>query len=418
MASRQGMQELVSEELRLLDKLSHDLDTYWQTKNGESTAIRNWRLRYRTWRRRTEASLASKSEDGWATAEKARKAFNAGLRDTWQRHYYLGDDDLQEQEAILVEYSPRYADEIKQARKTFNSETAKWDDDQLAQMDTHEKKREKVAKDAEDEIVGLAEGYHIATVENDDKKKKLHLYINTDEVESYATMAVDRASEYGAYGEVQAYACTKTATVLAKKYLERDMYAQAVDAVVEGTKAMLKDFEKVFKKDTWEPKSYEPKLYFLEPYKAPAEGPDLRLLDEMEKYARGPYDAARGHLSDINDLVQKIGFGCPYIDIPADSAQESAQTAVSKDIEALKDVMDRFGQQDHGHKRTALIEPLRESLDALLGSYSKRTQKRHIEHFRAYASALSTWVRLAWTQFGGTPQNAKEAKYKKMASGK
>lgn len=418
MASRQGMQELVSEELRLLDKLSHDLDAFWQTKNAESTAIRNWRLRYGTWRRRTEAALTSKSEDGWATAEKARKAFNAGLRDTWQRHYYLGDDDLQEQEAILVEYSPRYADEIKQARKTFNSETAKWDDDQLTQMDTHEKKREKVAKDAEDEIVGLAEGFRIATVENDDKKKKLHLYINADEVEQYAEMAVDRAREYGAYGEVQAYACTKTATVLAQKYLERDMRTQAVDAVVEGTKAMLKDFEKVFKKDTWEPKSYEPRLYFLEPHRVPAEGPDIRLLDEMEKYARGPYDAARGHLDEINVLVQKIGYECPYIDIPADKAQESAQTAVSSDIQALKDVMDRFGQQDHGGKRVALIEPLRESLDGLLGSYSKRTQKRHIEHFRAYASALSTWVRLAWVQFGGTPKGEKEAKYKKMASGK
>ena len=385
MASRQGMQDLVSEELRLLDKLSHDLDTYWKTKNSESTAIRNWRLRYNTWRRRTEAALTSKSEDGWATAEKARKAFNVGLRDIWQRHYYLGDDDLQKEEAILVEYSSHYVDEIKQARKTFNSETAKWDDDQLTQMDTHEKKREKVAKDAEDEIVGLA---------------------------------VDRAREYGAYGEVQAYACTKTATVLAQKYLERDMRAQAVDAVVEGTNTMLRDFEKVFKKDTWEPESYKPRLYFLEPYKAPAEGPDLRLLDEMEKYARGPYDAARGHLDDINGLVQRIGYDCPYIDIPADKAQESAQTAVSSDIQALKDVMDRFGQQDHGRKRTALIEPLRESLDALLGSYSKRTQKRHIESFRAYASALSTWVRLAWVQFGGTPQNAKEAKYRKMASGK
>ena len=418
MASRQGMQDIVSEELRLLDKLSHDLDTYWKTKNSESTAIRNWRLRYNTWRRRTEAALTSKSEDGWATAEKARKAFNVGLRDIWQRHYYLGDDDLQKEEAILVEYSSHYVDEIKQARKTFNSETAKWDDDQLTQMDTHEKKREKVAKDAEDEIVGLAEGYRIATVENSDKKKKLQLRVNADEVKNYAEMAVDRAREYGAYGEVQAYACTKTATVLAQKYLERDMRAQAVDAVVEGTNTMLRDFEKVFKKDTWEPESYKPRLYFLEPYKAPAEGPDLRLLDEMEKYARGPYDAARGHLDDINGLVQRIGYDCPYIDIPADKAQESAQTAVSSDIQALKDVMDRFGQQDHGRKRTALIEPLRESLDALLGSYSKRTQKRHIESFRAYASALSTWVRLAWVQFGGTPQNAKEAKYRKMASGK
>lgn len=416
MASRQGMQDLVSEELRLLDELSHDLDAYWQTKNSESTAIRNWRLRYNTWRRRTETALVSKAEDGWATAEKARKAFNAGLRDTWQRHYYLGDDDLQEQEAILMEYSPRYADAIKQARETFNNETAKWDDDMTAQDMAHEEKRDKVAKDAEDEIVGLAEGFHIATVENGGKKLKLH--VNEPEVEQYAEMAVDRAREYGVYGEVQAYACTKTATTLAQKYLERDMRAQAVDAVVEGTKDLLKQFEKTFKKDLWEPKSYEPKLYFLEPYRAPAEGPDLRLLDEMEKYARGPYDAARGHLDEINALVQKIGYECPYIDIPTDKAQESAQTAVSSDIQALKAVMDRFGQQDHGRKRTALIEPLRESLDGLLGSYSKRTQKRHIELYRAYASALSTWIRLAWAQFGGTPQNAKEAKYRKMASGK
>lgn len=416
MASRQGMQDLVSEELRLLDKLSHDLDTYWKTKNSESTAIRNWRLRYNTWRRRTETALVSKAEDGWATAEKARKAFNNGLRATWQRKEALSDSDLQEYEAILTAYDARYEDDIQKAREVFDSELDKWDDDDFAQTKAHEEKRDKVAKDAEDEIARLAEGYRIATVENGGEKLKLH--VNDDEVESYATMAVDRAREYGAYGEVEAHACMKTATVLAKKYLERGMYLQAVDAVAEGTKDLLKDFEKTFKKDFWEPEPYKPRLYFLEPYKAPAEGPDIRLLDEMVKYARGPYDAARGHLDEINALVQRIGFGCPYIDIPADSAQESAQTAVSKDIQALKTVMDNFGQQDHGGKRVALIEPLRESLDGLLGSYSKRTQKRHIESFRAYASALEVWVKLAWVQFGGTPKGEKEAKYRKMASGK
>lgn len=416
MASRQGMQELVEEELRLLDRLSHDLDTYWKTKNSESTAIRNWRLRYNTWRRRTETALVSKAEDGWATAEKARKAFNNGLRATWQRKEALSDSDLQEYEAILTAYDARYEDDIQKAREVFDSELDKWDDDDFAQTKAHEEKRDKVAKDAEDEIARLAEGYRIATVENGGEKLKLH--VNDDEVESYATMAVDRAREYGAYGEVEAHACMKTATVLAKKYLERGMYLQAVDAVTEGTKDLLKEIEKTFKKDVWEPKPYEPKLYFLEPHKAPAEGPDIRLLDEMERYARGPYDAARGHLSDINDLVQEIGFGCPYIDIPADEAQESAQAAVLGDIQALKGVMDTFGKQDHGGKRTALIEPLRESLDGLLGSYSKRTQKRHIESFRAYASALEVWVKLAWVQFGGTPKGEKEAKYKRMASGK
>lgn len=416
MASRQGMQELVEEELRLLDRLSHDLDAFWQTKNSESTAIRNWRLRYNTWRRRTETALVSKAEDGWATAEKARKAFNAGLRDTWQRKEALSDSDLQEHEAILTAYDARYEDDIQKAREVFDSELDKWDDDDFAQTKAHDEKRDEAAKNVEEEIARLAEGFRIATVENTGEKLKLH--VNDDEVEQYATMAIDRAREYGEYGEVQADACTKPATVLAKKCLEHGMYLQAVEAVAEGTKDLLKGIESTFKKDLWEPKPYEPHLYFLEPYRAPVQGPDLRLLDEMEKYARGPYDAARGHLSDINSLVQKIGFGCPYIDIPTDTAQENAQTAVSSDIESLKAVMDTFGKQDHGGKRTALIEPLRESLDGLLGSYSKRTQKRHIESFRAYASALEVWVKLAWVQFGGTPKGEKEAKYRKMASGK
>ena len=298
----------------------------------------------------------------------------------------------------------------------YDQELTAFEDSDWAQVKAHEKKRDEAAKRVEDEIARLAEGFRIAHVENGGKKLKL--YINSDEVEQYATMAVDRAREYGEYGEVTADACTKPATDLAQKYLERDMYLQAVDAVAEGTKVLLKEIESTFKKDLWEPKPYEPKLYFLEPYKAPAQGPDLRLLDEMERYARGPYDAARGHLDDINALVQKIGYECPYIDIPADEARESAQTAVSSDIQALKAVMDNFGQQDHGRKRVALIEPLRESLDGLLGSYSKRTQKRHIESFRAYASALEVWVKLAWVQFGGTPKGEKEAKYKKMASGK
>ena len=373
MASRQGMQELVSEELRLLDRLSHDLDAYWQTKNAESTAIRNWRLRYNTWRR-TETTLVSKAEDGWQMAEKARKAFNAGLRDTWQREEALGVDDLQEETAILTAYDKRYIGDIKHAKEVYERELTAFEDDDWAQVKAHEKKRDEAAKNVEAEIVRLAEGFRIATVENGGKK--LHLRINADEVEQYATMAVDRAREYGEYGKVEADACIKPATDLAQKYFEHGMYLQAVEALAEGTKDLLKEIEKTFKKDFWEPKPYEPRLYFLEPYKAPAEGPDLRLLDEMEKYARGPYDAARGHLSGINALVQKIGYECPYIDIPTDEAQESAQTAVSSDIESLKTVMDTFGQQDHGHKRTALIEPLRESLDGLLGSYSKRTQKR------------------------------------------
>lgn len=418
--TREGMADLVSTEIASLRKLSRDLEAYWKTKTAESSAIRDWRLRYRTWLRHTEANGQTKSEDDWLAAERARRDFNAFLRASWNKKLYIGDDDLASY-ASLIDYDPRYTDGIANAKAVFNRELEKWDDGYWEQLEAHERKREEDAQKLEDGVAEVAEGYRIAQAESREVKEDTYdilFYPVDNEIQRYAEMAADRASEYGEYGVVRADACTSDAKILAKKYLERGLREQAVSTLVDGIKAFIKEVEKTLGKDQWSPREYEPHLAFLEPHKAPAKGPDARLLDEMEKYTQGPYDAARGHLDDINALVQKVGYGCPAIEVPAKEAQENAEAAVLKDIEDIKAVMDAFGPQDHGHKREALIEPLRASLDGVLGTSSKRTQKRHIELFRAYASALEVWVRTAWVQFGGTPKGAKEAKYRQMASGK
>lgn len=418
--TREGMADLVSTEIASLRKLSRDLEAYWKTKTAESSAIRDWRLRYRTWLRHTETNGQTKSEDDWLAAERMRRDFNAFLRARWHKKLYIGDDDLASY-ASLIDYDPRYTDGIADAKAVFNRELEKWDDGYWEQLEAHERKREEDAQKLEDGVAEVAEGYRIAQAESREVKEDTYdilFYPVDNEIQRYAEMAVDRASEYGEYGVVRADACTSDAKILTKKYLERGLREQAVSALVDGIRAFIKMAEKNFGKDHWSPKTYEPHLAFLEPHKAPAKGPDARLLDEMEKYTQGPYDAARGHLDDINSLVARVGYGCPTIEVPAKEAQESAEAAVLKDIEDIKAVMDAFGPQDHGGKRESLIEPLRESLDGVLGTSSKRTQKRHIELFRAYASALEVWVRTAWVQFGGTPKGAKEAKYRQMANGK
>lgn len=419
--TREGMADLVSTEIASLRKLSRDLEAYWKTKTAESSAIRDWRLRYRTWLRHTEANGQTKSEDNWLAAERARRDFNSFLRASWNKKFYIEDNDLAPYASSLIAYDPRYTDGIAHARAVFNRELGKWDDGYWEQLEAHEHKREEDAQKLEDGVAEVAEGYRIAQAESKETREDnfdIFFYPVDNNVQQYAEMAIDRASEYGEYGVVRADACTSDAKILAKQYLERGLREQAVSALADGIKGFIKEVEKTLGKDNWSPHEYEPHLAFLEPHKAPAKGPDAHLLDEMEKYTQGPYDAARGHLDDINSLVARVGYGCPAIEVPAKEAQESAEAAVLKDIEDIKAVMDAFGPQDHGHKREALIEPLRASLDGVLGVSSKRAQRRHIEQFRAYASALEVWVRTAWTQFGGTPKGAKEAKYKQMASGK
>lgn len=419
--NREGMADLVSTEIASLRKLSRDLEVYWKTKTAESSAIRDWRLRYRTWLRHTETNGQTKSEDSWLAAERARRDFNAFLRASWNKKLYIEDDDLAPYASSLIAYDPRYTDGIAHAKEVFNNELGKWDDSYWEQLRDHKRKREEDAQKLEDGVAEVAEGYRIAQAESRETRDEnfdIFFFPVDNEIQHYAEMAIDRANEYGEYGEVRADACTSDAKILARQYLDRDLQEPAVSALVDGIKAFIKEVEKALGKDQWSPKNHTPHLAFLEPHKAPAKGPDAHLLDEMEKYTQGPYDAARGHLDDINSLVARVGYGCPPIEVPNSEAQESAEAAVLKDIEDIKAVMDSFGPQDHGGKRESLIEPLRESLDGVLGTSSKRTQKRHIELFRAYASALEVWVRTAWVQFGGTPKGAKEAKYRQMANGK
>lgn len=423
--NRKEMADLVSTELAQLDKLSRDLESYWQTKTAESSAIRNWRLRYRTWLRRTESAVGkAKSEDEWLAAERARRGFNARMRNSFRRL----DGEIKESsdlEARMIAYDPSYADDIKQAKEVYDSEVDKAVNAFYQDLFTHRAKKKAEARDLADDINQLAR-HKVVVVETGEKPEDTEMEVQMLDrgISTYAAELRQKYAQYAQYSQLESPICTPEHIQAARSFMARSE-AWAVEAAEAEIGEGVKDFIRLtfapFKKDLedYEPDThYRPRLAIIQAHKAPTQGPDSRLLDEMAEYATGPYDTARGHLDDINSLVARVGYGCPPIEVPKSEAQESARTAVLEDIKELKSTMDAFGFQDHGHKRTTLIEPLRESLDHLLGSYSKRTQKRHIELFRAYASALETWINVAWVQFGGTPKGAKEAKYRRMASGK
>lgn len=425
MASRQGMQDLVSTELAQLDKLSRDLEVLWKTKTAESSSIRDWRLRYRTWLRHTEQTIGKmKSEDDWMAAERARRTFNARQRDDFRKM----NGELRESpelEAAMVAYDPSYADDISHAKEVYDSELTKAEDAYWDDLITHRVKVKTEAQDLADDVNQLAR-HQVVVVKAGEKPEDTELEVQMldKNISAYAAALREKYAQYAQYNQLESPICTPEHIQAARDFMARSeaWAAEAAEAEIgEGVKDFIRLTFAPLKKDLadYEPDiTYKPKLAIIQAHKAPTQGPDSHLLDEMAQYAEGPYDMARGHLEDINSLVARVGYGCPPIEVPTAGAQESARTAVLEDIKELKSTMDSFGFQDHGGKRSMLIEPLRESLDRLLGTSSKRTQKRHIELYRAYASALETWIRTAWVQFGGTPKGAKEAKYKRMASGK
>ena len=423
--NRKEMADLVSTELAQLDKLSRDLESYWQTKTAESSSIRDWRLRYRTWLRHTESAVGKvKSEDDWISAERARRDFNARMRNSFRKL----DGEIRESsdlEARMIAYDPSYADDIKRAKEVYDSELTKAEDTYWDDFLAHRVKVKKRAVELGHDINSLA-GVRVVGVNIGEELEDSTLEVKTLDrgISTYALTLRQRYAGYDTYSELESPICTPEHIQAARAFMRRnELWAEeAAEAEIgEGVKDFIRLTFAPLKKDLedYDPDiRYRPRLAIIQAHKAPTQGPDTHLLDELQQYATGPYDAARGHLDDINALVARVGYGCPPIEVPAAGAQESARTAVLEDIKEVKGTMDAFGFQDHGGKRTTLIEPLRESLDRLLGVSSKRTQKRHIELYRAYASALEVWIKTAWTQFGGTPKGAKEAKYKRMASGK
>lgn len=423
--NRKEMADLVSTEMAQLDRLSRDLESYWQTKTAESSAIRNWRLRYRTWLRHTESAVGkAKSEDEWISAERARRGFNARMRNSFRRL----DGEIKESfdlEARMIAYDPSYADDIAHAKEVYDSEVDKAVNTFYQDLFTHRAKKKAEARDLADDINQLARTQVVKIVIGEKPEDtELEVRMLSRNISTYAAELRQKYAQYAQYNQLESPICTPEHIQAARSFMARSeaWAAEAAEAEIgEGVKDFIRLTFAPLKKDLedYDPDyTYKPKLAIIPAHKAPTQGPDTHLLDELQQYATGPYDTARGHLDNINALVARVGYGCPPIEVPKSEAQESARTAVLEDIKELKSTMDAFGFQDHGHKRTTLIEPLRESLDHLLGVSSKRTQKRHIELYRAYASALEVWVRTAWTQFGGTPKGAKEAKYKRMASGK
>lgn len=423
--NRKEMADLVSTELAQLNKLSRDLESYWQTKTAESSSIRDWRLRYRTWLRHTESAVGkTKSEDEWQAAERARLTFNAHMRNDSRKLEGLRESP--ELEARMIAYDPSYADDIAHAKAVYDREVDRVNDAFFQDLFAHRAKVKAEAQDLADDINQLARRHVVAvSVGEKPEDTEMEVQMLDKNISAYAAALREKYAQYEQYSQLESPICTPEHIQAAQSFMARSeaWAAEAAEAEIgEGVKDFIRlTFTPLIKDlEDYEPELEKPKIAIIRAHKAPTptQGPDSRLLDEMAEYAQGPYDAARGHLDDINALVARVGYGCPPIEVPAENAQESARTAVLADIKELKSTMDSFGFQDHGRKRTTLIEPLRESLDGLLGSSSKRTQKRHIELYRAYASALEVWVRTAWTQFGGTPKGAKEAKYRRMASGK
>ena len=209
--NRKEMADLVSTELAQLDKLSRDLESYWQTKTAESSSIRDWRLRYRTWLRHTESAVGKvKSEDDWISAERARRGFNARMRNSFRKL----DGEIRESsdlEARMIAYDPSYADDIKRAKEVYDSELTKAEDTYWDDFLAHRVKVKKRAVELGHDINSLA-GVRVVGVNIGEELEDSTLEVKTLDrgISTYALTLRQRYAGYDTYSELESPICGET----------------------------------------------------------------------------------------------------------------------------------------------------------------------------------------------------------------
>lgn len=158
----------------------------------------------------------------------------------------------------------------------------------------------------------------------------------------------------------------------------------------------------------------KPKKLDLEPVPAieekelrPAgEGVPVELIEQLDAFLTGPYTRTEGHEDEINELVQKIGHGCPAIEqraVSFDVARE--QSGLSDALDKLDDARNLFGSQRHSSTGKRLASRLDGAWEACYAINDKHSLTNAQRRMRSTQRAMLRWWSEKWTQRGGTPDN-------------
>lgn len=158
----------------------------------------------------------------------------------------------------------------------------------------------------------------------------------------------------------------------------------------------------------------KPKKLDLEPIPAieekelrPAgEGVPVELIEQLDSFLTGPYTRTEGHEDEINELVQKIGHGCPAIEqraVSFDVARE--QSGLSDALDKLDDARNLFGSQRHSSTGKRLASRLDGAWEACYAINNKHSLTNAQRRMRSTQRAMLRWWSEKWTQRGGTPDN-------------
>lgn len=158
----------------------------------------------------------------------------------------------------------------------------------------------------------------------------------------------------------------------------------------------------------------KPKKLDLEPIPAieekelrPAgEGVPVELIEQLDSFLTGPYTRTEGHEDEINELVQKIGHGCPAIEqraVSFDVARE--QSGLSDALDQLDDARNLFGSQRHSSTGKRLAGRLDGAWEACYSVHDKHSLTNAQRRMRSTQRAMLNWWSEKWTQRGGTPDN-------------
>lgn len=157
-----------------------------------------------------------------------------------------------------------------------------------------------------------------------------------------------------------------------------------------------------------------PKKLDLEPIPAieekelkPAEeGVPVELIEQLDSFLTGPYTRTEGHEDEINELVERIGHGCPAIEqraISFDMARD--RSGLSDALDKLDDARNLFGSQRHSSTGKRLASRLDGAWEACYAVNDKHSLTNAQRRMRSTQRAMLRWWSEKWTQRGGTPDN-------------
>lgn len=136
------------------------------------------------------------------------------------------------------------------------------------------------------------------------------------------------------------------------------------------------------------------------------EGVSVTLIEQLDGFLTGPYTNTEGHEDEINELVSRIGHGCPNIEqraIGFDVARD--RSGLSDALDRLDDVRNLFGSQRHSSTGKRLFARLDGAWEACYAVHDKHSLTNAQRRMRSTQKAMLRWWSQKWTQRGGTPDN-------------